>query len=478
MHFASGKAIHRRTFLRGMGAAVALPYLDAMEPAFRTYAKGGRGAAAAGKTRFVCMETVHGVAGSNTWGASKHLWAPAGVGRSFDLSPESALSPLEPWRKYLTIVSNTDVRMAEAFEGPEIGGDHFRSSAVFLTQSHPKQTQGSDVYVGTSIDQLVARKFGGDTALPSMQLCIEDLDRGGGCEYNYACAYTDTISWASPTEPLPMIRDPRVAFDLLFGAGANHADRAVRRKANQSILDWIVGDIAGLKRELGAGDRQRIDKYMEDVRELERRIQAVEKRNSSGEQREIPEAPLGVPDSFAEHMKLMFDVQVLAFQSDMTRVISFKTSRDASTRQFPESGTDKTFHPASHHGGRESAILDYNKINRYHVSLIPYFLERLKETMDGDSNLLDQTVIMYGSPMADGNIHNHRRCPLIFLGHGNGALPGDLHLRAPDGTPMANAFLSLLHEFGVNDVKSFGDSTGEFVLHAPRGAAPVAAQQR
>ena len=478
MHFASGKAIHRRTFLRGMGAAVALPYLDAMEPAFRTYAKGGRGAAAAAKTRFVCMETVHGVAGSNSWGASKHLWAPAGVGRQFELAPESALSPLEPWRKYLTIVSNTDVRMAEAFEGPEIGGDHFRSSAVFLTQSHPKQTQGSDVYVGTSIDQLIARKFGGDTALPSMQLCMEDLDRGGGCEYNYACAYTDTISWASPTEPLPMIRDPRVAFDLLFGAGANHADRAVRRKANQSILDWIVGDIAGLKRELGAGDRQRIDKYMEDVRELERRIQAVEKRNSSGEQREIPEAPLGVPDSFAEHMKLMFDVQVLAFQSDMTRVISFKTSRDASTRQFPESGTDKTFHPASHHGGRESAILDYNKINRYHVSLIPYFLERLKETMDGDSNLLDQTVIMYGSPMADGNIHNHRRCPLIFLGHGNGALPGDLHLRAPDGTPMANAFLSLLHEFGVNDVKSFGDSTGEFVLHAPRGAAPVAAQQR
>jgi hypothetical protein len=382
------------------------------------------------------METVHGVAGSNSWGASKHLWAPAGVGRNFDLSPESALSPLEPWRKYLTIVSNTDVRMAEAFEGPEIGGDHFRSSAVFLTQSHPKQTQGSDVYVGTSIDQLVARKFGGETALPSMQLCIEDLDRGGGCEYNYACAYTDTISWASPTEPLPMIRDPRVAFDLLFGAGANHADRAVRRKANQSILDWIVGDIAGLKRQLG------------------------------------------VPDSFAEHMKLMFDVQVLAFQSDMTRVISFKTSRDASTRQFPESGTDKTFHPASHHGGREAAILDYNKINRYHVSLIPYFLERLKDTMDGDSNLLDQTVIMYGSPMADGNIHNHRRCPLIFLGHGNGALPGDLHLRAPDGTPMANAFLSLLHEFGVNDLKSFGDSTGEFVLHAPRGAAPAAAQQR
>ena len=469
MHVASGTAIPRRSFLQGMGALVALPYLDAMEPAFRGVGRLGRGAAsAAPKTRFVCMETVHGVAGSNAWGASKNLWAPAGVGRDFALNPEGALAPLDAWRQYLTIVSNTDVRMAEAFDAPEIGGDHFRSSAVFLTQSHPKQTQGSDVYVGTSIDQLVARRLGGQTALPSLQLCIEDLDRGGGCEYNYACAYTDTISWAGPTEPLPMIRDPRVAFDLLFGAGANNADRATRRQANRSILDWITGETAALKRTLGPSDRVRLDKYLYDVRELERRIQAVEARNRSGEEREIPEAPLGVPDSFAEHMKLMFDVQVLAFQSDMTRVTAFKTSRDASTRQFPESGTDKTFHPASHHGGRESAILDYNKINRYHVSLIPYFLERLKETHDEGGNLLDQTVIVYGSPMADGNIHNHRRCPLIMLGHGNGVLEGNLHLKAPEGTPMANAFLSLLHGFGHDDVASFGDSTGEFALRPPR----------
>ena len=472
MHFATGKAIDRRRFLGGMGALVALPYLDAMEPAFRGYSRAGRAAAAAArKTRLVCMETVHGVAGSNAWGASKHLWAPAGVGRDFTLNPEGALAPLEAWRKHLTIVSNTDVRMAEAFDAPEIGGDHFRSSAVFLTQSHPKQTQGSDVYVGTSIDQLVAQRLMGQTAIPSLQLCIEDLDRGGGCEYNYACAYTDTISWAGPTEPLPMIRDPRVAFDLLFGAGANNADRATRRQANRSILDWITGETAALRRQLGPGDRQRLDKYMTDVRELERRIQAVEARNASGEERALPEAPLGVPDSFAEHMKLMFDVQVLAFQSDMTRVTAFKTSRDASTRQFPESGTDKTFHPASHHGGRESAILDYNKINRYHVSLIPYFLERLKETHDEGGNLLDQTVIMYGSPMADGNIHNHRRCPLILLGGGNGALQGDLHLKAPDGTPMANAFLSLLHGMGLDDVRTFGDSTGEFALRAPAGLA-------
>jgi hypothetical protein len=299
-----------------------------------------------------------------------------------------------------------------------------------------------------------------------MQLCIENLDQAGGCYYNYACAYTDTISWSSPSEPLPMIRNPRTAFDLLFGAGNNNDDRASRRKTNQSILDWITSEVSSLKRDLGASDRQRVDKYLEDIRELERRIQAVEAKNASGDPRELPEAPIGVPDSFAEHMKLMFDFQVLAFQSDMTRVFSFKTGRDASSRAYPESGTDKGFHPASHHGGRESAILDFNKINKYHVSLLPYFLDKLKNTEEGDSNLLDKTMIMYGSPMADGNLHNHRRCPLVLLGGGAGRLPGDVHLKAPDGTPMANVFLTLLHQLGCDDLKTFGDSTGEFALNA------------
>jgi uncharacterized protein DUF1552 len=456
----------RRTFLRGLGATIALPHLEAMIPVFRS----SGASAAADKTRLVCIESVHGAAGSNAWGATKNLWAPAAVGRDFELIPEGALPSLEPWRKYLTIVSNTDVRMAEPFEAPEIGGDHFRSSAVFLTQAHPKQTQGSDLYVGTSFDQIVARRIAEDTAIPSMQLCIENLDQAGGCYYNYACAYTDTISWASPSEPLPMIRNPRTAFELLFGAGNNNADRMSRRQANQSILDWIVGEAKGLKRELGSMDQQRLDKYLEDIRELERRIQAVEARNSSGEPREIPEAPIGVPDSFAEHMKLMFDFQVLALQSDMTRVISFKTGRDASSRAFPESGTNKGFHPASHHGGREAAILEYNLINRYHVSLLPYFLEKLHNTIEGDSNLLEKTVIMYGSPMADSNIHNHRRCPLILLGHGNGRLEGNLHLKAPDGTPMANVMLELMHKFGLDDVNTFGDSTGGFALTSPLGS--------
>jgi hypothetical protein len=239
-----------------------------MVPVFRSSGRVTSASAAADKTRLICIESVHGAAGSNAWGATKNLWAPAVVGRDFELIPEGALPSLEPWRKYLTIVSNTDVRNAEPFDAPEIGGDHFRSSAVFLTQAHPKQTQGSDLYVGTSFDQIVAKRIAEDTAIPSMQLCIENLDQAGGCYYNYACAYTDTISWASPSEPLPMIRNPRTAFELLFGAGNNNADRMSRRRANQSILDWIVGEAKGLKRELGSSDQQRLDKYLEDIREL------------------------------------------------------------------------------------------------------------------------------------------------------------------------------------------------------------------
>jgi hypothetical protein len=464
MQILTHSTLPRRTFLRGLSAAIALPYLDAMEPAGRVFGRLSRGVPkATGHTRVVAIESVHGAAGSSAWGASKHLWAPAGVGRDFTLNPEGALIDLEPWRKYLTIVSNTDVRMAEAFEAPEIGGDHFRSSAVFLTQAHPKQTQGSDLFVGTSWDQVVARQLAGDTPLPSMQLCIENLDQAGGCYYNYACAYTDTISWASPSEPLPMIRNPRTAFELLFGAGSNNADRAARRKDNGSILDWVVSEMRGLSRQLGPEDRRRVDQYLENVRELERRIQAVESKNTSGEERALPEAPAGVPDDFAEHMRLMFDIQVLAFQSDMTRVFSFKTGRDASSRTFPESGTNKGFHPASHHGGRESAILDFNLINKYHVGMMPYFLKRLQETQDGAGSLLDSTLIVYGSPMADGNVHNHRRCPLILMGGANGMLPGNAHLKAPDGTPMADVFLALMHKMGI-DAPSFGDSVAPFAL--------------
>ena len=246
-----------------------------------------------------------------------------------------------------------------------------------------------------------------------MQLCIENVDQSGGCAYGYACVYTDTISWASPTEPLPMVRDPRVAFDLLFGAGATPEERADRRRTDRSILDWITGEVARLKRTLGPTDRNRLDDYLDDVREIERRIQRIETLNTSGEPRELPEAPIGVPDSFREHVEVMFDLQALAFQSDLTRVFSFKMGRDASGRTYPESGTTRGFHPASHHGEREDRVLEFAKINTYHVSLIPYFLNKLKSIPDGEATLLDRTLILYGSPMANSNIHNHKRCPLF-----------------------------------------------------------------
>jgi len=460
MNFITGRHLERRTFLQGMGASLALPFLDAMVPAGRLSAAAR---AEVDAPRLVAIEMVHGAAGCNEWGEAQNLWAPAQVGRDFDLTP-SALQPLESWRDHLTIIANTDVRMAEAFEAPEIGGDHFRSSAVFLTQQHPKQTEGSDVFVGTSLDQIHARRFGQDTPLPSMQLCIENINQSGGCAYGYTCVYTDSLSWASPTEPLPVIRDPRVAFEQLFGAGGTAEERAMRRRTSASILDWVSGRVAQLQRELGPNDRDRLDRYLQNVRELERRIQMVEAQNSSGEERELPAAPAGVPDSFEEHVQLMFDLQALAFASDTTRVFSFKMGRDSSARVYPESGTDKPFHPASHHGGREEAILEFNKINRYHVGMLPYFLERLAAVEEGDGTLLDKTMILYGSPMADANLHNHRRAPLIALGGANGALQGNLHLKAPDGTPMANAMLSLLHGLGHDDMASFGDSTGDLPL--------------
>jgi len=457
MSFITGKQMPRRTFLRGAaGATVALPFLDAMVPAGRLLAKTPE------RTRLVCIEEVHGLAGCNDWAASKYLFAPEKTGKDFALVADNPLKALEPYRDYLTVVSNTDVRMAEAFALPEIGGDHFRSSAVFLTQSHPKQTQGSDIWCGTSMDQMYAQRFGQSTPLPSMQFCIENLDQAGGCTYNYSCVYTDSISWASPNDPLPMIRDPRVAFDLLFGSGNSKEDRAERRQTRRSILDWIAGQVADVRRELGTSDRTRLDKYLENVREIERRIQAIEARNTSGEARELPGAPAGVPDSFTDHMRLMFDLQVLALETDMTRIISFKTGRDSQNRVFPECESTQPFHPASHHGNREDRILEFNKICKFRVGQLPYFLDKLKNSMEGDQNLLEKTVVMWGSPMADANVHNHRRCPLVFLGHGNGILEGNLHLKAAADTPMANVMLSLLKHLGLEDVQNFGDSTGEF----------------
>jgi hypothetical protein len=465
MNFLTGQHLGRRTFLRGMGATVALPLLDAMVPAGR--GRSQRVIDGAERSRLICIENCHGDAGCTAWGERQNLWAPPTTGRDFDLGGTS-MRDLTPFQDYLTIVSNTDVRMADAYQPFEIGGDHFRSTATFLTQAHPKQTEGSDVYVGTSFDQLYAQRFGQDTPIPSMQLCIENINQSGGCAYGYTCVYTDTLSWASPSEPLPVIRDPRVAFEQLFGSGSTSEDRAARRRANRSVLDVINGRVAELRRQLAPEDARRMDRYLENVREIERRIEAVEARNTGGDPRELPEAPAGVPDSFSEHMRLMFDLQVLAFESDMTRVFSFKLSRDSSARVFPESGTSTPFHPASHHGNVEENILDFSKINRYHFSQLTYLLQRLSDVHEGDTPLIDKTMVMWGSPMGDPNVHNHVRVPFLLAGGASGKLDGNLHLRAPSGTPLANVMLTALHKLGLEDLESFGDSTGEFALNMPR----------
>jgi hypothetical protein len=460
--------LSRRTMLRGLGVTIALPFLDAMMPAGAVRAQGPRKA-----VRLIAMEMVHGAAGSTAYGIKKNMWSPAATGSAFDLSPTS-LRSIEPYRDYLTIVSNTDCRNAEAFLPPEIGADHFRSAAVFLTQARPKQTQGSDVYAGTSFDQIYAQKFGGETPIPSMQLCIENVDQAGGCSYNYSCVYTDTISWASPTDPLPMIRDPRAVFDQLFGVGATPEARRTRRQDDRSILDWVTESVNDLKRKLSAADQARLSDYLDDVREIERRIQKVEASNASGEPRELPGAPVGVPDSFEEHVKLMCDLQAVAFASDVTRVFSFKFSRDVSNRVFKESGSSTAFHTSSHHLDRDERITDFQKINTYHVGLLPHLLEKLKMTPDGDGTLLDNTLVIYGSSMGNSNVHNHKRCPLIMLGHAGGALKGNLHVRAADGTPMANAMLWMLQGLGV-EVDRFGDSSAPLDLNSSGTTASVEA---
>jgi hypothetical protein len=462
--FLTGKHISRRTALKGLGATIALPVFDAMVPVSTLFAQSAAGKAA-NRTRLVCIEQVHGAAGCSEFGKNNFLWNPEKTGRAFDLS-KGSLSPLEPYRDYLTIVSNTDVRMAEALAPPEVGGDHFRSSAVMYTHVHPKLTEGSDVKVGTSLDQLYVQRFGKDTPIPSMQLSIEPVDQSGGCAYGYACVYTDTISWAAPDEPLPMVRDPRMVFEQLFGAGGTAAQRAERRATDRSILDMLTTQMASLRRSLGPADQQRLDQYGTNIREVEQRIQRIEARNLSGETRELPGAPAGVPDSFEEHVKIMFDLQLLAFISDTTRVFSFKLGRDGSGRVYPGSGVNAGFHNASHHGASEANIRAFAEVNKHHVGMLPYFLDKLKSTMDGDANLLDKTLIMYGSPMANGNVHNHRNCPFIMLGRGNGALQGGLHVKAADDTPMANVMLTVMQKLGLDDMKTFGDSTGGFSFSA------------
>jgi hypothetical protein len=456
--FITKKHLSRRTVLKGMGAAaISLPFLESMVPAQTRLSQ----TAAAPKSRLACIEVVHGDAGSTSYGTEQHLHMPAKEGRDFEFT--KILKPLEPYRDYLTVVSMLDCHQADPLAPEEVGADHFRSSAVFLTGSHPKQTMGSDIYCGPSVDQLYAQKFGQDTPLPSIQLCTENEDATGACFFNYSCVYMNTISWASATQALPMTYNPRMAFEELFGSGGSEADRAERRRINRSILDGLSHNIATLKKGLSPSDRNRVDTYLDDVREIERRIQAIEAYNSSGAKRQLPSAPIGVPDSWDELVKLMLDLQVLAFSANVTRVSTTKFSRDVSNRVFAESGCTAAFHTQSHHAEAPKQIEELAKINTYHHSLVGYFADKLKNTPDGDGNLLDHSLVLYGSAMGDSNVHTHKRVPFLLLGHASGAVKGNLHLVAKEGTPQANGLLTVLNKLGV-DIESIGDSNGTIAI--------------
>ena len=448
--FLTRKHISRRSVLRGMGVSLALPLLDSMVPAQTPLRK----TAASPRTRLACIEMVHGGAGSTDEGASRHYWSPAQEGADFEFS--YSLEPLVPFREYLTVVSGTDPRPAEALAPSEGGADHFRSSAVFLTAAHARQTAGPDISNGISIDQLYAQRCCRDTPLPSIQLSIENIGLSGSCGFNYSCVYSETISWASPTAPLPMTANPRAAFEDLFATVHG-------RRTEASILDGLAPDATRLRTNLGAADRGRLNRYLEEVRSIERRIQAIERHNAAAPTRELPSAPLGVPDSWEEHVKLMFDLQVLAFAAEITRVSAFKMSRDTSNRIFPESGVKMPFHTLSHHSEKPALIAEFAKLNRYHVGMVAYFLRKLKDTPDGDGNLLDSSLILYGSPMGDSNIHNHRRLPVLLAGHAGGRLKGNLHRVCPPGTENANCLLTVLRKLGV-EIETFGDSTGELAI--------------
>jgi hypothetical protein len=453
--FITKKHLPRRTVLRGMGSAIALPLLEAMVPARTAIAQ----SAAAPSPRFCAIEIVHGAGGSTLTGEKEHYWVPSKEGADFELG--LSLKPMEPLREHMTIVSNTDLNGARTWESSEEGADHTRSSAVYLSGAHPKMTAGADYLNGTTIDQLYAQRRGQDTPLPSLQLAIEDVGSlNGTCDYRYSCVYANTISWSSPTTPLPMEIDPRVVFEQMFGDGATPEERLARRQQDRSILDTVVAEVARLRTGLDPSDRNRLNSYLDDVREIERRIERIETFNASGAERALPDTPVGVPDSFEDHVHLMFDLQVLAFMTNVTRVSAFKMGRDVSSRVYPDSGVKVPFHALSHHGEVAETILEFAKLNAYHVSKAAYFIEKLKNTPDGDGSLLDHSLVMYGSPMGDSHVHEHKRLPVFLAGHANGRVKGNLHLKCPPGTPMANLLLTTLHKLGVDDIDHVGDSTG------------------
>jgi hypothetical protein len=439
------QSVPRRKFLRGIGTALALPLLDSMVPAFADTTS-----AATPVRRLAIAYVPNGVIMDN--------WTPVAEGSAFELTP--ILEPLAPFRDRMTIVSGLASR--PAFPGPGEGtGDHVRAASTFLTGVHPKKTEGPDIRAGVSMDQIAARELRKDTQLTSLELCLDGNELMGACEAGYSCAYANTLSWRNPTTPLPMENQPRAVFERLFGDSDNttRAARLARIQADRSILDSLVQEVSTFEKKLGPGDRAKLAQYLDAIRDLERRIQKAETQSA----KELPlmERPTGgIPGTFAEHARLMFDLQVLAYQTDMTRVVSFLMSREVSPRPYPEIGIPDAHHGLSHHLHRPEQMAKCARINHYHVEQLAYFLDKLKSTPDGDGCLLDHITIVYGCGISDSNDHLHTNLPILVLGGGAGRLKGGRHLRVADQTPLANLHLTLLDKLGV-PMESLGDSTGE-----------------
>lgn len=439
--FITKKHLSRRTFLRGAGVSIALPLLESMIPAQTALAQ----TAARPKTRLGCIYIPHG--------ATMDKWTPSSAGKGFEFS--EILEPLERFRERLCIISDLSHAQVAPWDGEDTGGaeNHVRAAAVFLTGAHP--VKGDRALVGPSLDQIAAQHVGQDTPMPSIELSIEPV--GLNCDTNFTCAYRNTLSWKSSTLPLPMENNPQVVFERLFGDGGTDAERRERRAQAKSLLDSVADQIPGLQRRLPAADRLRLSAHLEEVREIERRVEQVDSRLSGD--LELPAAPVGVPRGFEAHLELMFDLQVLAYKTEITRISTLMLARENSNMRFPGSGVREGFHNASHHSNERKNMDQFAVINRYHVAQFSKFLDKLAATPDGDGNLLDHSMILYGSSLSDGNEHNFDPLPVLLAGGASGRLEGGRHLRNVPQTPMSNLLLGILDKLDVH-VDSIGDSTG------------------
>jgi hypothetical protein len=437
MHFLTKRHLSRRALLRGAGTVLALPLLESMIPAGTA-----RAAAATPRVRLACVYVPHGAVMSR--------WTPMTEGTQFDF-PE-ILKPLEPFRDRVNVVSGLTLPMASGKDS-SAGANHTRSSAVFLTGAVPQD--GAEAHLGISIDQVVAKHIGQDAPLPSLELSIEDGSLS--CGAGLSCAYRNTISWQTPTAPLPMENNPQVVFERLFGDGGTEQQRSERRMQARSLVDSVLDEAKSLQQTLPARDRSRMDRYLTDMREVERRIELAGKRGAAS--LDIPNAPQGIPDDFDTHVKLMIDLQVLAWQADVTRVTTLMFAKEVSNAVYPASGIREPFHNLSHHSNVPDNIARLAQLNQYHAKTFAYMVEKLHGSPDGEGNLLDHSLLLYGSGMSNSNQHDHAPLPIVLVGGAAGRLKGGRHLRVAPNTPLSNLQVAMLHKIGIEE-QSFGDSTG------------------